>query len=58
MENVNVYRMGDGSFLCRDCLTNYLLECGEPNNITGGQQTDENNIPVYGWTKGQCSDCN
>ena len=58
MENKTVYRMGDGSFLCKDCLTNLLKECGEPNNITGGQQTDENNIPVYGWTKGQCSDCN
>lgn len=52
-----VYIMGDGSTLCEDCLSDYLADCGEPNSITCGVETDADGLPVYGWTDGTCTQC-
>lgn len=54
---MQVFRLGDGSLLCGECLKEHLNEIGAPNNITCGLETDSDGLPVFGWESGECSQC-
>jgi len=59
--NVNggesVYPVGNGELLCEGCLEVHLHELGEPNDITTDKAIDGRDLPIYGWVKGICNDC-